>query len=52
MRTFWWPLGRAIYPFHEIIYSAKKEQLHPPETNMEPKHGGWEDDFPFQLGDF
>ena len=22
------------------------------EINMEPKHGGLEDDFPFQLGDF
>ena len=23
----------------------------PPKTNMEPKNGGLEDDFPFQLGD-
>ena len=25
---------------------------HSPETNMEPKNGGLEDDFPFQTGDF
>ena len=24
----------------------------PPKTNMEPKNGGLEDDFPFQTGDF
>ena len=24
----------------------------PPKTNMEPKNGGLEDDFPFQIGDF
>ena len=24
----------------------------PPKTNMEPKNGGLEDDFPVQLGDF
>ena len=24
----------------------------PLKTNMEPKNGGLEDDFPFQLGDF
>ena len=27
-------------------------KLHPLKMNMEAKHGGLEDDFPFQLGDF
>jgi len=27
-------------------------RLHPLKINMEAKHGGLEDDFPFQLGDF
>ena len=27
-------------------------KLHPVKMNMEAKHGGLEDDFPFQLGDF
>ena len=27
-------------------------QYTPPKTNMEPKNVGFEDDFPFQRGDF
>ena len=27
-------------------------QIPPPKTNMEPQNGGFEDDFPFQRGDF
>ena len=29
-----------------------EHQYTPPKINMEPKNGGLEDDFPFQLGDF
>ena len=29
-----------------------KYYVHSNKINMEPKHGGLEDDFPFQLGDF
>ena len=27
-----------------------QDDLHPPRIHMEPKNGGLEDDFPFQLG--
>ena len=32
--------------------SQKKKTFTLPKTNMEPKNGGLEDDFPFQMGDF
>ena len=32
--------------------NSKQVSCTPPKTNMEPKNGGWEDDFPFQLGGF
>ena len=36
------------FPVHESIANFNA----PPKTNMEPKNGGLEDDFPFQTGDF
>ena len=35
------------------IPKVKANELNPPpKTNMEPKNGGWEDDFPFETRDF
>ena len=34
------------------LESVQVEMVTPWKINMEPKNGGWEDDFPFQLGDF
>ena len=44
----WWLIGKG----NEWDFSLGAEKSTPPETNMEPKNGGWEEDFPFQLGDF
>ena len=49
MRTFWWPLGRAIYPFHEIIYSAKKKKLHPGRLTWSLRIHPWKRKIIFQI---
>ncbi len=33
-------------------FIVERNQNSPWKINMEPKNGGLEDDFPFQLGDF
>ena len=35
-----------------IPWLFSKYYVHSKKINMEPKHGGLEDDVPFQLGDF
>ena len=45
-----WSSTRITWRYASPKIASLTQEI-PLKTNMEPKNGGWEDDFPFQLGD-